>query len=268
VADLTRFRGIGQFGPAYRYMYERDVHAPGSVERVLLDRMIRLCDETAADLYVEPAPVTAWATGSRPELERYLAAATADCVTDEERIAGVVRFCASLAASVPDDLEAMRWGGTEEEIIRRGSDWCNDLARVAVALCQVAGLPARIVFLANTSQAYSGHVIAEVYRAGRWGAVDPTNGIVYRHPDGAPASTWELMNDPSLILTHWPGEPSPDDRTGLYRAAAIADYDIRDATQYDYKISGINAYYRSILEQADRGWTGGLRWLHGEDRSE
>ena len=27
----------------------------------------------------------------------------------------------------------------------------------------------------------------------------------------------------------------------------------------------MNDYYRSILSMADRGWPGGLRWLHGED---
>ena len=34
---------------------------------------------------------------------------------------------------------------------------------------------------------------------------------------------------------------------------------------YDYAVSPINDYYRSILEMSGRGWPGGLRWLHGED---
>jgi hypothetical protein len=31
-------------------------------------------------------------------------------------------------------------------------------------------------------------------------------------------------------------------------------------------ITGVNDYYRSILKMADKGWSGGLRWLHIEDR--
>ena len=48
--DLSRFTGLGQFGPAYRIMLENNSHAPGSVDRVLCERMIRLCPETAAYL--------------------------------------------------------------------------------------------------------------------------------------------------------------------------------------------------------------------------
>ena len=49
--DTPRFSGIGQFGPAYRYMLENDSHAAGSVDRVLAQRMIRLCPETVEYLY-------------------------------------------------------------------------------------------------------------------------------------------------------------------------------------------------------------------------
>ena len=45
--NLERFRGIGQFGPAYRKTMENDAHAPGSVDRLLLQRMVRLCRDTA-----------------------------------------------------------------------------------------------------------------------------------------------------------------------------------------------------------------------------
>ena len=76
----------------------------------------------------------------------------------------------------------MRFGGTEEQIIARGSDWCTDVVRVACAMCQVAGVPARLVSLFNLSQAHSGHDIIEVFSEGVWGAADPLNGLVYRPP--------------------------------------------------------------------------------------
>lgn len=160
----------------------------------------------------------------------------------------------------------MRFGGTEEQIFRRGSDWCTDAARVGCVLCQIAGLPARLVFLADTAQAYSGHVITEVYRQRVWGAVDPTTAVTYRHPDGRPASTWQLMNQPGLVKAHWKGEATPCTTVGQFRAAAISNYFVSEKETYDYTISPLNDYCRSILEMSIQGWPGGLRWLHGEDR--
>ena len=49
--DIARYSGIGQFGPAYRFMLDNDSHAAGSVDRVLMERMIRLCPDTATYLY-------------------------------------------------------------------------------------------------------------------------------------------------------------------------------------------------------------------------
>ena len=50
-----------------------------------------------------------------------------------------------------------------------------------------------------------------------------------------------------------------------FRGAAIVNYFVWEADQYDFTVSALNAYTRSILEQSVRGWPGGLRWLHGED---
>jgi len=83
------------------------------------------------------------------------------------------------------------------------------VARVGCALCQVAGFPARIVYLVDTEKAYSGHVIIEVYRAKVWGAVDPLTNVIYRHPGGEPASTWDLINNPRLIQSHSIGKSTP-----------------------------------------------------------
>jgi hypothetical protein len=47
---------------------------------------------------------------------------------------------------------------------------------------------------------------------------------------------------------------------------AITNYFVCRWKNYDYTITGVNDYYRSILKMADKGWPGGLRWLHSEDR--
>jgi transglutaminase-like putative cysteine protease len=150
--------------------------------------------------------------------------------------------------------------------MERGSDWCTDMARVACVMCQVAGLPARIVSLFNTGQAYSGHSIIEVYRVDAWGAADPVNGIIYRRLDGAPATTWELMSDHSLIQLAWKDDGNFYADPGQFTGTAVSNYFVSDSPTYDFAVSGVNDYNRAVLEMSGRGWPGGLRWLHGEDR--
>jgi len=265
--DLSKYQGVGQFGRAYRIMLENDPNAPGSVDRVLREQMVRLCRETAGWLYAGYTPVqVGYRPGSRPELEGHLAAALAGCGTEEEKIARINRFCASVQERAGDDLDTAVFGGTEEEIIARGSQWCTEIARAACVLCQIAGLPARMVYLLDTEQAYSGHAIIEVYRGGFWGAVCPETDVIYRCPGGAPASTWELMNAPALIEMHWRGPSTLYTTPGQFRGAAVSNYFAWEHQCYNYLVSPINGYYRSILEMSLRGWPGGLRWLHGEDR--
>jgi len=265
--DLSAHRGPGVFGRAWQYVFEHDTHAAGSVDRVLFAGMVRICRETADCLYGRFTPTELVDTsGVSPELIRYAAEAAHGRVTSEQRVEGIVRFTAGLADGVDEpDLDGMVVGGTEEEIIARGSDWCVNVARVACALCQLVGIPARLVYLCNSVQAYCGHAIIEAHRQGTWGAVDSSTNVVYRHGDGKPATTWDLMNEPGLTGAHRrPGAAytHPDQ----FKAAAVVNYFVWDRTRYDYTVSGINDYYRSILEMANRNWPGGLRWLHGEDR--
>ena len=53
---------------------------------------------------------------------------------------------------------------------------------------------------------------------------------------------------------------------GQFSAAAITNYFVSDAARYDYTVSAMNDYYLSILSMSDKGWPGGIRWLHGEDK--
>ena len=264
--EVTAYVGEDQFGPAYQVMLAGDAHAPGSVDRVLSRRMIRLCAATADFLYGSYTPTTLrYRPGSRPELECFLGAATAGATSPEEQVDGIVRWCAAIAEAAGDlSLDDLRMGGSEEAIVERGTDWCTDLSRVGCVLCQVAGLPARLVYLFNTTAAYSGHAIVEVLRQERWGCVDVVNGVVYRHDDGTPASAWDLQRAPRLTAAH----RRPHGGYGSaaqFLGAAIVNYFVWEADRFDYTVSALNAYCRSILEQSERGWPGGLRWLHGED---
>ena len=266
--DIARYSGIGQFGPAYRFMLDNDSHAAGSVDRVLMERMIRLCPDTATYLYDSYTALDIkHQPGSRPELERWVGKAIADAGSPEKLTERIAAFTAGLQENVAHDgPDEMLLGGTEEEIISRGSDWCTDVARVGCVLCQIAGLPSRSVNLFDTGQAYSGHVIIETYRQEQWGAIDTTTGVVYRHADGRPASAWELMNEPELIESHARSPLAAYTSTrGQFAGAAISNYFVWQSETYSYGVSSINDYYWSILALAGRGWPGGLRWLHGEE---
>ncbi|MGH2369879.1 MAG: transglutaminase-like domain-containing protein, partial [Chloroflexota bacterium] len=191
---LTRYRGLGQFGPAYWVMLENDAHAVGSVDRVLMEGMVRLCSATVEYLYRDFTPLRVlYQQGTAPELERWLEEILEGACDAEAMIARIAAFCRDMAEDTTNGLDTMVLGGTEEQIIERRSDWCTDLARVACVLCQDAGMPARLVYLADTRRAYGAHAIIEAYRGAAWGALDPTTGVVYRHPDGRPASTWDLQ---------------------------------------------------------------------------
>lgn len=247
-------------------MFENDSHAPGSVDRVLGENMVKLCSQTVEYLYSAYTPITLhYEKESRPKLESRVKEIISRCSSIEEIVARITQFVSKLQEKAEQDFDKVQVGGLEEEIIERGSDWCTDLARVSCVLCQVAGLPARIVTLINIKKAYSGHEILEVFRNGVWGTVDPTTNVIYRHDNDNPATTWELMNDPKLITQHWRDESTPYTKPEQFRAAAIVNYFIWQWKEYDYTISGVNEYYRSILKMSDKGWPGGLRWLHNED---
>ncbi len=246
-------------------MMRRDPHAGGSVDRQLLTKMIGLDDRTTAFLYGRsPSRRTSYRRGARPILEAVARGIAPPGLSDEARIRAIVRFLSGLHPESPDDLDSLTFGGTEEEIIARGSDWCTDIARTGCALFQVMGFPSRLVYLADTFKAYSGHAIGETYRRGRWGAVDPLTNVVYLTKSGLPATTRDLMTQPGLVERHYRGRSTLYSRRGQFRTAAIAKYQLGRREDYNYRVSGVTPYYRSILSMSDRGWPGGLRWLHGE----
>jgi len=249
--DLIQFTGTGAFGRAYQVMLERDAHADGSVDRELTSRMVRLCHQTAEYLYTSFTPSEVrYARSARPKVEAILNSVCPCGFGPEECVAAIIEFTRKLGNRAEQDLEKMRFGGTEEEIIERGSDWCTDVARVACVMCQVAGFPCRIVNLFDLDRANNGHVIVEAQRSGRWGALDSSTGIVYMAADGLPASVWDLMNNPRLVDEHGKNPRARYTTPGQFKAAGIANYFVWESHRYDYTVTGINDYYFSILSMS------------------
>ncbi len=86
---------------------------------------------------------------------------------------------------------------TEEDLLRSGHGWCNEQARVLVALTQIAGLPSRLVF-AQSRDGKIAHVVSEVYVDGKWVLVDQTEGLIFTRQDGRPINVLDLRTDPHV----------------------------------------------------------------------
>jgi hypothetical protein len=88
-------------------------------------------------------------------------------------------------------------GMTEEDLLQSGHGWCNEQARVLVALTQIAGLPSRLVF-AQSRDSKIAHVVTEVYVDNKWVLVDQTEGWIFTRQDGRPINVHDLRTDPEV----------------------------------------------------------------------
>ena len=166
-----------------------------NVDFQLREKQIILTPQTEEFLYQQYIPVPRYQAGSRPELEKITAAAVKNCRTTQEKVLALMRYCRDLKkrAKVSAGGKGWKYGGTEEELIAKGEDLCETLGRLFVALCEIEGIPARIVM-----HNIGGHITAEAYIDGEWGYLDPRFGIYFLKPDGKLASLRELMQNPSL----------------------------------------------------------------------
>jgi hypothetical protein len=166
-----------------------------NVEFQLRREQVILCPQTVGLLYGQAAPTTTYEPGTRPQLEQVVQQATADCATGQEKALALMRFCRDLRKTGPvAPWTEYVFGGTEEEMIAKPEILCETLGRLLVALCEVAGIPARLVM-----HDLGGHICTEVLVDGHWGYIDPRCGIYFRKEDGALASVWEIWENPEII---------------------------------------------------------------------
>lgn len=173
---------------------------PGSIELRNIGRMIRIVPETADHVYGDYTPLEIlYRPGSRPSLEAIAAHELVGAGSDLEQ---AKRLCEYVNREVyrpaPNHWESpggyTYYGGREEEVIARRSKICNDLARVFCALCQIAGIPARML--------YNLHVLAEAYVDGGWSVFDLNYGLYHHKPNGQLASAWDIQRDRSILENH------------------------------------------------------------------
>ena len=124
-------KGYGIFGRAYEIMFRNDLHAMTSIDHAFLRNMIFLDEESAGVLYENP-PLQYDMTHH----ELYEFAQGFLLSTDRDTVRKVLDFTAGIAKPYNVDFKEMLFGGTEKQIIERGTDWCADMARVGVVLLQ------------------------------------------------------------------------------------------------------------------------------------
>jgi hypothetical protein len=156
--------------------------------------------ETAKYLYSDySSPKVEYRRGTYPLIERIVARHTRGCKTDREKAVALLTKAMPaeiLHPSIPPlgpDCPPNR-AFSDEDLLKSHTGWCNEQARAYVRLCQVAGIPARMLFLFYADRK-SGHVIAEFYADGRWSMADASWCCVFPAPDGHLMSAAECHTD-------------------------------------------------------------------------
>ncbi len=237
-------QGYDVFGKAYGRMLRNDLHHPRSVDHRFLREMILLEEDSREFLYQTVPTLPAGIRDHElfPTAQQYWGQ------SQRESAEKLLKSLSSMAEAYAVPFENMEFGGTEEEILQRGSDWCADLARVGLVLLNCLGIPARILHLANVERPYWGHVVVEAFCDGSWAVCDFVQGYFLPH------SAWELLQRPALLKKY--GE----DYAAQYTSIAVNDYDPMDPDN-DYSRSTPNAYYLYLIANS-----GEEKWLMGEDQ--
>ncbi len=250
-------RGYGVFGKAYETMLRQGVHDVRAVDHAILKNMVRLDDDSFERLYQTPTPVSEAVT----KHELYAFAQQFNRDTASDTVNAVLRFTRQLADDFDVPFASMVFGGTEKEIIARGTDLCTDMSRVGAALLQCLSIPSRIVVLVNGSKAYNGHQAVEAYLDNQYVFCDFLYGVMAKDSDTYRVA--DLLDNGDVVRSVYRDEvPSEKHLTyvvGLFDQAAISEYDI--TKPHIYITSGPNDYYLKLMKLTQDG-----TWQMGENR--
>lgn len=222
----------------------------GTVDGQLHEEVVLLCPETADFLYSGFTPTEVdYRQGSRPVLEAKVREVTAGCTTERQKVLALLRNVRDLYQQPGDESLSSVLGGTEEQLLDARPRWCELQSRLLVALCQVAGFPARRV-----GHFIGGHAVSEIYFEDRWAYID-IRGIYFLKPDGKFASTWDIWTHPEWIELQDDEVKADRVRDGdprladIYRwestlkrffhpneVTAIMNYNISQAAKYNYRL--------------------------------
>ena len=169
----------------------------GGIDRWQANHFIVYRRETAKFLYGEYTPTKVdYHKGLFPALERIVAQYTTPDQTDRQKAVALLTEAMAkhlLHPEVPPvgPMVATNRALDDEALLASGCAWCNEQARVYIRLCQIAGVPARMIYLFY-SDGKMGHVVAEFYADGRWCMADSSWICVFPDDRGRLLSAAEL----------------------------------------------------------------------------
>jgi transglutaminase-like putative cysteine protease len=156
--------------------------------------------ETARYIEREYTPMTvAYRPGTLPLFEALVRKYTTPAMSPRQAAVALLRAMPEMirhatvppvaAGAVPPDRNL-----DEEALVATQKGWCNEQARVFVRLCQVAKIPARLVFLHFDRKLYGikSHVVTEFYADGHWVMADSSWYIVFPDAQGRLMSAAEI----------------------------------------------------------------------------
>lgn len=163
-----------------------------NVEFERLSSQILLCEETRNYLYADENPVSHYVKGERPILEKIANEVCKDCKSDREKVLAILVYVRDLHKT--NDGRDFFFGGTEEELIKKGEWFCERVARIMAGLCEIMNMPSRIVF-----HIASGHLANEVFFEGKWAYFDPRFANFYMKDDVF-LSTDEIVKNREIVF--------------------------------------------------------------------
>ena len=153
--------------------------------------------ETAAFLDGQYTPAKAeYPKGLFPTLEPIVARYTTAAQSDRAKAIalltkGIAGHLLHPVAPPKGPPVATNRGMDDETLFASSCARCNEQARVYIRLCQIAGIPARMIYLFY-SDGNSGHVVAEFFADGHWCMADSTWICVFPDDNGRLLSAAEL----------------------------------------------------------------------------
>jgi hypothetical protein len=242
IADPLTRRGVEQWLERVLGFYGE----PGGVDVEVIEDQVILNAASREHLYGDFTPrELRYVRGSRPMLEAIVDGCVRPGMSDRDKALALMR---RVRDNQDHGLAAptLFYGGDEEDLLKRGAIMCNEVSRLYVCLCQIAGLPARL-----HGTHISGHMMTEVLIDGRWGWIDPMKGMAAVTDRDLPASVWDLMQDPRLFerqpASFWDEVRPPNilfgDRQRDPRNLALAMAMFRDAYFHPREAQALGNYF-------------------------
>jgi RimJ/RimL family protein N-acetyltransferase len=241
--------GFDVFGEAYGVMYRNDLHHKKSIDYQLMKNMIRIDKKSINILYhIEPQPIDVLIK----KHELYAFSTKFKKENDEKTLKEVIAFTTKIVNHFDIPFEKMIFGGSELEIIKRGTDWCSDISRVGCALLQCLGIPSRLVYIADKSKAYHGHMVCEAYINYKYILCDFTYGV-YGDLDKKHSVYDLMMHKEEINVIYKPCMKVGMENyfTGLFSMAAISAYNITE--HHQYLTTKPNKYYMKLMKSHQDG---------------